>query len=146
MTGFAERRCWDIAPLEDNAFGLFRTGSGQVASIHASWTQWKNLFSLELFGSEGYAIAEGLGGSYGPESVRIGRRRPEGGRPRQTETVFDAGDRSWSLEWEDFLDKLEGKPASGADGSDALRAMQWIYRLYRAASEQRLVSAAEPVA
>ena len=146
VTGFAERRGWDIEPLEDNAFGLFRTGSGQVASIHASWTQWKNLFSLEVFGSEGYAAAEGLGGSYGPESVRIGRRRPEGGRPRETETVFAAGDRSWSLEWADFLDKLEGKPTSGAGGSDALRTIRWIFRLYRAASEGRPVSAAEAVA
>ena len=145
VTGFAERRCWNIEPLEDNAFGLFRTGSGQVASIHASWTQWKNLFSLEVFGSEGYAVAEGLGGSYGPESVRIGRRRPEGGRPRETETVFDAGDRSWSLEWTGFLQMLKGKPASGADGTDALRTMQWISRLYRASSERRPVSAAESV-
>ena len=145
VTGFAERRRWDIEPLEDNAFGLFRTRSGQVASIHASWTQWKNLFSLEVFGSDGYAVAEGLGGSYGPESVRIGRRRPEGGPPRESETEFEAGDRSWSLEWAGFLDRLEGKPGSGADGSDALRTMQWIHRLYRAASERRPVSAAEPV-
>ena len=145
VTGFAERRRWDIEPLEDNAFGLFRTGSGQVASIHASWTQWKNLFSLEVFGSEGYAVAEGLGGSYGPESVRIGRRRFEGGRPRETGTSFDARDPSWSLEWAGFLEKLEGKPASGADGADGLRTMQWIYRLYRAASLRRPVSAAESV-
>ena len=145
MTGFAERRCWDIEPLEDNAFGLFRTGSGQVASIHASWTQWKNLFSLEVFGSEGYAVAEGLGGSYGPESVRIGQRRREGGQPREIETVFDTGDRSWSLEWACLLEKLKGKPTSGADGTDALRTMQWISRLYRASSERRPVSAAESV-
>ena len=36
---------WEIAPLEDNAFGLLRQEGGQVASLHASWTQWKNLFS-----------------------------------------------------------------------------------------------------
>ncbi|MCY3761961.1 MAG: Gfo/Idh/MocA family oxidoreductase [Gemmatimonadetes bacterium] len=146
VTGFAERRRWDIEPLEDNAFGLFRTGSGQVASIHASWTQWKNLFSLEVFGSDGYAVAEGLGGSYGPETVRIGRRRPEGGKPSETRTVFEAADGSWSREWTGFLDRLEGKRTSGADGSDALRTMQWIYRLYRAASEGRPVSASESVA
>ena len=146
VTGFAERRRWDIEPLEDNAFGLFRTGSGQVASIHASWTQWKNLFSLEVSGSDGYAVAEGLGGSYGPETVRIGRRRPEGGKPRETETVFDGGDRSWSLEWAGFLDKLGGNRTSGADGSDALLTMQWVHRLYRAASERRPVPASESVA
>src|SRR5437867_1408663 len=38
------------APVEDNVFALFRTRQGQIASLHASWTQWKNLFSLEIYG------------------------------------------------------------------------------------------------
>jgi hypothetical protein len=31
------------------AFALYRTPAGAVASIHSSLTQWKNLFSFELF-------------------------------------------------------------------------------------------------
>ena len=81
VTGFLATQVWDIAPLEDNAFGLFRTAAGQVASLHASWTQWKNLFSFEVFGEHGYAAAQGLGRWYGPETAVVGRRRPEGGPP-----------------------------------------------------------------
>jgi len=46
VIGHTATAYWDVAPLEDNAFGLWRTAAGQVASLHVSWTQWKNLFSL----------------------------------------------------------------------------------------------------
>ncbi len=36
------RRISGTLPVEDNAFFLLRTGPGQVASLHASWTEWKN--------------------------------------------------------------------------------------------------------
>lgn len=35
--------CFWPADVEDNAFALLRTSQRQVASIHVSWTQWKNL-------------------------------------------------------------------------------------------------------
>ena len=37
---------WNTAPLEDNAFVLLRWAPGQVASLHSSLTQWKNLFTF----------------------------------------------------------------------------------------------------
>src|SRR5690242_13369925 len=37
---------WDW-PVEDNGFALLRTAQNQVAWLHASCTEWKNLFSLE---------------------------------------------------------------------------------------------------
>jgi len=39
---------------------IFRTASGAMASLHASLTQWKNLFYFEVFGEDGYVIVEGL--------------------------------------------------------------------------------------
>ena len=145
VTGFTERRCWDIDPLEDNAFGLFRTAAGQVASIHASWTQWKNLFSLEVFGSQGYAVATGRGGSYGPESIRIGCRRIGGGPPEENKIIFDGNDCSWDLEWKSLLSEIDGKITMGANGESGLNTMRWIYRLYRAASTHRVVLTDEPI-
>ena len=41
VVGIKPRWFWEIAPLEDNAFVLLRTGGGQVASLHTSWTQWR---------------------------------------------------------------------------------------------------------
>ncbi|MEK7847797.1 MAG: Gfo/Idh/MocA family oxidoreductase, partial [Chloroflexota bacterium] len=48
-TGFTDNAYWQM-PVEDNAFALLRTPQGRVASIHASLTQWKNLFSFYLSG------------------------------------------------------------------------------------------------
>lgn len=61
--------------VEDNAFALFKTSNDQTALMHTSWTQWKNKFSFEIFGESGYLIVEGLGGSYGTETLRIGKRK-----------------------------------------------------------------------
>ena len=46
-----------------------------MAQLHASWTEWKNLFSFEVFGRIGKLEITGLGGSYG-----------EGACPLQDET------------------------------------------------------------
>jgi predicted dehydrogenase len=124
---------WPIQPLEDNAFGLFRFASGAVASLHTSWTQWKNLFSLELFGTKGSLNIEGLGGSYGTERLVVALRNPEGGAPSMNEEVFDGPDLSWQLEWSDYVHAiLDGKPYWGTP-EDGVAAMAMIGALYRSA-------------
>jgi len=120
---------WDM-PVEDNAFALLRTPTGQVASLHVSWTQWRNLFSLEVFGTDGYAIAEGLGGSYGPESLTLGHRRPKGGVPDEKTQVFPEADMSWDKEWAAFVHAANGRASGGADGAAGLATMEWIRRIY----------------
>jgi len=67
---------WDMK-VEDNAFAFFSTKKGLTASMHTSWTQWKNRFTFEIFGEAGYLIVYGLGGSYGPERLTRGVRREE---------------------------------------------------------------------
>src|SRR5712692_6012605 len=74
VTAFVETNFWNIKPLEDNAFALYRTATGTAASIHSSLTQWKNLFSFELYGRDGYITTEGLGGGYGTEKIALGKR------------------------------------------------------------------------
>lgn len=143
VSGCTTTADWDIAPLEDNAFGLFQSESGQIASIHASWTQWKNLFCFEVFGRDGYGIAQGLGGSYGPESAVIGRRNQAGGAPEEERFEFAAEDQSWQLEWSDFLHQIESSTevcaTTGATGRDALATIQWAFRLYQASREGRAI-------
>jgi len=143
VSGYVETQFWDMKPLEDNAYGLFRTASAQVASLHVSWTQWKNLFSFEVFGRDGYAIAEGLGRSYGPEQARIGRRRAEGGAPDEDIFDFAGEDESWQLEWADFLRGVAGEGVPLSSGVEALATLEWIYRLYRASNEKRAIGAEE---
>ncbi len=131
--------CWDIR-VEDNAFAMFRGRGGIVATMHASWTQWKNLFSFEIFGKKGYLIVEGLGGSYGPETLRIGRRKPEGGVPDEESLRFDGPDISWKEEWREFLSAIAQRRQPLGSGEDGHQANRMIESIYRSAKEGQVVS------
>jgi predicted dehydrogenase len=120
---------WD-APVEDNAFFLLRTARGQVASLHASWTEWKNLFSFEIFGRTGKLEIGGLGGSYGLERLAQYAMTPELGPPPTTIWEYPMGDDSWEAEWAAFLDDiaLDRVPEpSVADAAAALAIVEHIY-------------------
>jgi len=132
--GCLQTAVWPLGDLEDNGFGLFRFAEGSVALLHTSWTQWKNLFSLEVFGRSGAVVVEGLGRSYGPETLTVYRRKPEGGAPESTSSVFEGPDPSWRLEWEDFLGAaLDGRPMLGT-AEDGVVAMRMLDALYRSAA------------
>lgn len=75
--------------VEDNAFMILRTEQNKSAMLHVSWTQWRNLFSFEVFGTKGFVAMEGLGGSYGQERLLIANRRESGGVPDMREIVFE---------------------------------------------------------
>jgi predicted dehydrogenase len=130
--------------LEDNAFLSLRTEAGRVAWLHASWTQWKNLFSFEIYGEDGSLQINGLSGHYGAQQLQIARRRLEGGPPEIQEMDFashkkqGAQDEVWSQEWAAFisgvLDRKEvgngnqgGPSACGVDAWEALRIVEAAY-------------------
>jgi len=136
---------WPVEPLEDNGFALLRTDDGRVASLHTSWTQWRNLFRLELLGTEGLITVEGLGGSYGPERLVNARRRPEGGVPDEWEWTVPEPDRAWALEWTDFATAIrdERPPlATAHDGYEAARLVDAVYASARDGSVIRLAEVA----
>lgn len=124
--------------LEDNAFALLRTSWGQAAQFHTSWTQWKNRFSFEVYGEQGYARVEGLGGSYGVESLTLGRRKPASGPPDETTTTFEGPDTSWQVEWQEFRQAVMEGCQPLASGADGLRTMQVLAALYRSAASGQM--------
>src|SRR5262249_11989167 len=71
-------------PGEDNGSLLLQTPAGEVAFLHTSWTEWKNLFSSEIFGRHGKLEVTGLGGSYGTERLAYYRMLREMGPPETT--------------------------------------------------------------
>ena len=110
-SGVVTTNFWPIDPLEDNVFALLRSARGQVGSFHASWTQWKNLFSFEVFGKDGYITVEGLGGSYGTERVILGKRAFL--EPFREEIVeFRGEDSSWVEEWQEFVSAIACRPGT----------------------------------
>ena len=50
---------WKIG-VEDNVFAQLRNRDGVVASLHSTMTQWRHLFSLEIFLEKGYIVINGL--------------------------------------------------------------------------------------
>jgi predicted dehydrogenase len=136
--GFTSTRFWDMAPLEDNGFALLRTSKGQIASLHSSLTQWKNIFSLEIFGRDGYIIVEGLGGSYGNERVTFGKRDLTAPFHAET-TEFTGGDRSWYEEWREFAAAIAENREPLGNGRDGLEALKLVQAIYQASAESRVV-------
>jgi len=130
---------WQVAPLEDNGFALLRTAQGQVAQVHTSWTQWKNLFRFEIFGRDGFLLVNGLGGSYGVETLTLGKRRPESGPPLMETWEFPGPDISWQAEWEEFKKAIqEGRQPLG-NGHDGYQAARVIDAIYESSKTGRVV-------
>ena len=130
VSGFAHTYFWDM-PVDDNAFMLLRTPREQAAFLHVSCTEWKNLFSLEIYGRDAKLHVEGLGGSYGVEQLAFYRMLPEMGPPETTIWEYSRGDGSWALEFAEFLDdiRLDRQPSAGlADARAALAIVEEIHR------------------
>ncbi len=125
LTGF-----WQAKDIEDNTFALLRTADNRVASVHVSCTQWKNLFSFEIFGDKGHMVVEGLGGSYGSEKLIIRDGAGNGITPVATEINFENGDLCWDLEWRDFISSVIEKREPIGSGRDAYRALQIVQAIY----------------
>ena len=80
--------------------------SSPFALLHASWTEWKNTFSLEIACRDAKLAVDGLGGSYGRERLYIYRMRPELGPPDVEEVIYPDRDTSWVSEWRHFRDAV----------------------------------------
>jgi predicted dehydrogenase len=121
---------WDM-PVDDNAFLSLRTAAGQTAWLHVSCTEWKNLFSLEIYGRGGKIAVDGLGGSYGPERLTYYKMLPQMGPPETTVWNYPGGDESWAHETNAFIDdiRLDREPSPGLrEGIRTLEIVEAIYR------------------
>jgi predicted dehydrogenase len=130
VDGFAHTYFWQM-PVDDNAFLVLRTARKQVAFLHVSCTEWKNLFSFEIYGTRAKLHVEGLGGSYGVERLAFYRMLPEMGPPETSTWEYPRGDQSWALEFAEFLEdiRLEREPAAGlAAARAALAVVEEVYR------------------
>jgi predicted dehydrogenase len=115
---------WDM-PVEDNAFLSLRNAQGHTAWLHASCTEWKNLFSLEIYGRHGKLHMEGLGGSYGLERLSYYKMLPQMGPPETTIYEYPRGDESWEIEMAEFFEdiRLKREPVPGLKEAKAVLAV-----------------------
>jgi predicted dehydrogenase len=130
VEGHASTLYWDMK-VDDNAFVALRTAKGQTAWLHASCTEWKNMFSLEIYGRSAKIAIDGLGGSYGLERLAFYRMLPEMGPPETTIWEYPRGDDSWALEMQTFITdiRMGRDPEPGlVEGIRTLEIVEQIYR------------------
>ncbi len=117
--------------VEDNAFLALRPVGGGFAWLHASWTEWRNLFSFEVAFRDAKLEVQGLGGSYGVERLTRYAMLPQMGPPVTTAWEYPRADQSWRAELEDVAADLRGEPAVGATLDDAIAVFTVIEEAYR---------------
>ena len=147
--GTATGSVWNLPGAEDNGFALLRSSSGAVATVHASWTEWKGYhFYLEAYGERGMVRAY-----YAPMMhVLISMDKPGGVRRRSRSfyplniikeklfgwqgTVIE----TFRQELTDFISLAGGgPPGSIADGFAGFRAIEIANAVYRSTAEQKSV-------
>jgi predicted dehydrogenase len=129
VQGRVETYFWHM-PVDDNAFLTLATARRQVAHLQVSCTEWKNMFSFEIYARHAKLHLEGLGGSYGPERLYHYAMRPEMGPPEATIYEYPPADRSWALEWADFARAVATGERACGDAQDALEALRVVDRVY----------------
>jgi len=128
---------WKLDGIEDNVFANLRNRkTGVVASLHSTMTQWRHMFSLEVFLERGYMVLNGLktsSGTYGDEILTVAKNRstaPAATWEDEEKTTF-AVDHSWADETNYFLDAiLMNRPIGSGNSQDALNVMRLVDAIY----------------
>lgn len=124
--------------IEDNVFAILKNSkSGLVASLHSTMTQWRHLFSLEVFLEKGYMVLNGLVTSsmtYGKEVLAIAKNRttaPAATWEDEIKTQYSTSS-SWLYEMQYFFDSIKkDSQVEIGNSKDALELMNIIDNIYQ---------------
>jgi 1,5-anhydro-D-fructose reductase (1,5-anhydro-D-mannitol-forming) len=129
---------WKTEGIEDNVFAIMRNRkTGMCAQLHSTMTQWRHLFSLEVFLEKGYMVLNGLktgSGSYGDEVLTVARNRSKAPAASwQEEERFDyPTDVSWQSEALEFVSAIhEPNTQKHGTAEAALQVMRLVDAIYR---------------
>jgi len=133
VQAFVSNVFWKL-DLEDNVFAIFRNNdNGIVASLHSTMTQWRHLFSLEIFLEKGHFVLNGLktsSGAYGEEELSVARSDLGGSHAAEMKHRFET-DTSWVSEIAHFIDAIENdQPVTKGTSADALKLMKIVDAVY----------------
>jgi predicted dehydrogenase len=116
-SAFVTTAFWDM-PVDDNAVITLGTPGGHgepFANLHASCSEWKNLFDLEVYCRTAKLHLSGLQGSYGAQVLRVYRMKPEMGPPDVETIEYAKDDVSWIREWEAVAAAVETRSVTSGD-------------------------------
>lgn len=133
VQAFVSNVFWKL-DLEDNVFAIFRNNNnGIVASLHSTMTQWRHLFSLEIFLERGHFVLNGLktsSGMYGDEELVVATNDQAGSHGEEKKYRFEI-DTSWASEIAHFVDSIEsGQPIKHGTSAEALKLMKVVDDVY----------------
>ncbi len=117
-------------PVEDNGFIYLKNATGQVAWLQVSCTEWKNLFSYEIFCDKGKLQIDGIGGSYGTERLTLYQMLPQMGPPETTIWEYPFPDVSWKTEFEEFERAIHANVSPSPNLHDAREALIVVSKIY----------------
>ena len=122
---------WNMK-LEDNCFLILKNNKDKVAFLHSSCTEWKNKFIFEIFGKNGKIEINGLGKSYGKESLTFYKMSKKMGLPQKKTYHFNSKiDKSWNLELQDFYEDIKRKRKSSPGIIDSYKNLKIIDIIYK---------------
>jgi len=130
VKGFINTYFWKM-PVEDNAFLTLKTNSNKIAFLHVSWTEWKNIFSFEIFCSHGKLDINGIGGSYGQEQLTLYKMSKKMGIPKQKKWKFRSQDVSWKNEINEFYKDISYNRKPNVNLIDACQTLKIINKIYK---------------
>ncbi len=117
--------------VDDNAFLILGAKKNEkVAFLHCSCTEWKNKFSFEIFLEYGKLQINGLGGSYGTETLTFYKMKKKMGLPSIKIWKFNSKDDSWKKEINYFSRMIKEKKESESDIYNAYENMNIINKCY----------------
>ncbi|HXP37635.1 MAG TPA: Gfo/Idh/MocA family oxidoreductase [Solirubrobacteraceae bacterium] len=139
---------WDT-PVEDNAalvLGAAQSRSDPWAMLHVSWTEWKNLFSLEVYCRTAKIQVDGLVRSYGAQQLRIYKMSPELGPPQLEHVEYPDEDGSWDREWAGFKAAIAASDDALINGGleDARYAWEQIEAAYASGPYSEMRRSVDP--
>lgn len=127
---------WKLDGIEDNVFAILEnTENNVVAQLHSTMTQWRHLFSLEIFLERGYMTLNGLlttSGAYGDEILTVAEMADPVTSSRIVEENYAFKvNTSWKSEVAHFFDIIDHQatPEYGTS-EDALEVMRLIDTIY----------------
>lgn len=143
---FVSNLFWKTPDIEDNVFAILRNNNtGMAASFHSTMTQWRHLFSLEIFLERGYLVLNGLKTSsktYGEEVLTIAKNRTVA--PAATwsdeEQLHFQYDVSWASEVQQFIEAIHNDlPVVSGNSQQALDVMCLVDSIYKEEAHQAKV-------
>lgn len=128
---------WD-KKIEDNVFiNLKNSKKNILCSMHSTMTQWRHLFSLEVFLQKGYIVLNGLktsSNSYGKEVLTYAINRslpPEASWSKQKNLTFKT-DNSFKTEIDMFINSISrNKKITFGNSKDAYNIIKLVDKIYK---------------